>query len=89
VRKPGTVQTGILDFVKHDGEYWWIVDFKSSRPMEGQTETEFLEQQTAYYRPQLLAYEGMLAQARDIDRERIRIGLYFTSIQQWHETGSH
>lgn len=85
VKQPGVIQTGILDFVKQDGDRWWIVDFKTSRPWTGQTEAEFVKQQVQYYRPQLTAYQAMLAKAIGVGIAQIRMGLYFTSLQQWHE----
>ncbi len=85
LKQRGTVQTGILDFVRQDGDVWWIVDFKTSRPATGQGEIEFVEQQAEYYRSQLLAYQAMLAKARRLDLAQIKIGFYFTSLQKWHE----
>jgi ATP-dependent exoDNAse (exonuclease V) beta subunit len=85
VKREGTIHTGILDFVRQDGDCWWIVDFKTSRPKTGQTEAEFVEEQAEYYRPQLAAYQDMLAKTNGIDITQVKKGLYFTSIQQWHE----
>jgi ATP-dependent exoDNAse (exonuclease V) beta subunit len=85
VKQKGIVQTGILDFVRRDGDHWWIVDFKTSRPKTGQTETEFLEEQVEYYRPQLAAYQDMLAKTHGVDLSQVRKGLYFTMLQHWHE----
>jgi ATP-dependent helicase/nuclease subunit A len=85
VNQPGKIQTGILDFVKQDGDRWWIVDFKTSRPVAGQTEAEFVKQHVEFYRPQLTAYQAMLAKVKGVDIAQIRVGLYFTSLQQWHE----
>jgi ATP-dependent exoDNAse (exonuclease V) beta subunit len=85
VKRPGVIQTGILDFVKQDGDRWWIVDFKTSRPGAGQSEAEFVTQQVEYYRHQLIAYRAMLAKAKGIGIAQIGMGLYFTSLHQWHE----
>ncbi len=85
IKRQGTIQKGILDFVRQDENHWWIVDFKTSRPAAGQVEAEFVEQQVEYYRPQLVAYQAMLAKAKGVDIVQIRMGLYFTGIQQWHE----
>ena len=85
MNRPGKIQTGILDFVKQDGDRWWIVDFKTSRPGPGQSEAEFIKQQVEYYRPQLTAYQAMLAKVKGVDAARISVVLYFTSLQQWHE----
>lgn len=81
----GTIQTGILDFVRQDDDHWWIVDFKTSRPKTGQAEAEFIEEQVEYYRPQLTAYQDMLAKTSGIGMAQVRKGLYFTNLQQWHE----
>jgi ATP-dependent exoDNAse (exonuclease V) beta subunit len=91
VKRPGKIQTGVLDFVRQEGNRWWIVDFKTSRPGAGQTEEEFIKQQAEYYRPQLTAYQAMLAKVKGVDVGRISVGLYFTSLQQWHEMtqGAH
>ncbi len=89
VKRPGVIQTGILDFVKQEGDRWWIVDFKTSRPGAGQTEAEFLKQQVQYYRPQLIAYQAMLAKAKGVGIAQIGMGLYFTKLHQWHEITQH
>jgi len=74
VKQPGVIQTGILDFVKQHGDRWWIVDFKTSRPGAGQTEAEFVKQQVQYYRPQLIAYQAMLAKAKGVGIAQIGKG---------------
>ena len=85
VRAPGVIQAGVLDFVKQDGDLWWIVDFKTSRPEAAQGETEFIKDQVEYYLPQLRAYQDMLAKEKGVDIAQVRVGLYFTSLRQWHE----
>ena len=85
LKQPGVVQTGVLDFVRKDQKQWWIVDFKTSRPKEGEKETEFLEHEADHYRAQLMAYRDMLAKTIAIDPTEIKSGLYFTGLQRWHE----
>lgn len=85
VSLPGVIQAGVLDLVKQDGDLWWIVDFKTSRPEAGEGEAEFVKQQAEYYRPQLTAYQAMLAKAKGVDIAQVRVGLYFTNLRQWHE----
>jgi ATP-dependent helicase/nuclease subunit A len=85
VKRLKRIQTGTLDFVRQEGNDWWIVDFKTSRPRVGQGEVEFVEEQVEYYRPQLAAYQTMLAKSTGIEKSHIRKGLYFTSLQHWHE----
>jgi ATP-dependent exoDNAse (exonuclease V) beta subunit len=85
VKTPGIIQAGVLDFVRRDGDAWWIVDFKTSRPEQGQPAEAFVSEQAVYYTPQLNAYRAMLARAENIDESLIRTGLYFTGLQQWFE----
>ncbi|NVM57726.1 MAG: PD-(D/E)XK nuclease family protein, partial [Desulfobacterales bacterium] len=85
LKQPGMIQAGILDFARQDGDHWWIVDFKTSRPDAGEGEANFLKQEADRYRFQLVAYRDMLAKARGIDPAQIKVGLYFTSIQKWYE----
>jgi len=85
VEKSNIIRTGILDFVRKDENYWWIIDFKTSRPEETEKEAQFLARETDLYRPQLMAYRDMLARVKGIDTGKIRTGLYFTRIQKWHE----
>lgn len=84
IKQEGVIQTGILDFVRQDEDRWWIVDFKTSRPTAEQDEAEFVKAKAARYRPQLLAYQGMLAKAQQVDISQIIVGLYFTALQKWH-----
>jgi ATP-dependent helicase/nuclease subunit A len=81
--QPGTIRRGIMDRLAFDGKEWWILDYKTSRPAAGEDWDSFLVQETAKYRPQLLAYREMAAKARGIKPpEAIRLGIYFTACQR-------
>ncbi|MDD5153273.1 MAG: UvrD-helicase domain-containing protein, partial [Desulfovibrionales bacterium] len=84
-RETGTVRSGIIDRVVFDGDYWWLVDYKTTPLSSGIGLEEFLKEQGMLYRGQLLSYREMLAQQRQIDPVEIRLILYFTAIQKAHE----
>jgi len=66
-----------------DGHNWWLLDFKTSRPAQGEDWEAFITQETEKYRPQLLAYREMAAKAQGIEPpEAIRLGIYFTACRK-------
>lgn len=77
-----TVRSGIIDRLVFDGQTWFIVDYKTTPLPEGLSNEAFLQEQTALYRDQLLAYKEMLAHARSLDPALIRLFLYFTALQK-------
>jgi len=80
---PGVIRRGRLDLLAFDGREWWVVDFKTSRPLSGENWEDFLRKEGEKYRPQLLAYREMVAKARNIrPPEAVRLALYFTAIQK-------
>jgi ATP-dependent exoDNAse (exonuclease V) beta subunit len=84
-RATGTVRSGIIDRVVFDGDYWWLVDYKTTPLPSSIGLEEFLKEQGMLYRGQLLTYREMLAQQKQIDPVKIRLILYFTVIQKAHE----
>ena len=81
--QPGAIRRGIIDLVAFDGQDWWLLDFKTSRPAPGEDWEAFITQETEKYRPQLLAYREMAAKAKGIKPpETIRLGIYFTACRQ-------
>jgi len=65
-------------FVDEKGERW-IVDYKTSSPRENETEAQFIKREVALYRKQLETY------AKAFDTEKINLGIYFVTIQQWYD----
>jgi ATP-dependent helicase/nuclease subunit A len=81
--QPGLIRRGVIDRLVFDGQDWWLLDFKSSRPAAGEDSEVFFHQETEKYRPQLLAYREMAAKAKGIEPPAaIRLALYFTAIQK-------
>ena len=79
---PGVLRRGRLDLLAFAGQDWWLVDFKTSRPPAGGDWENFLLKEQEKYRPQLLAYREMIAKAKGINPEAIRLALYFTACQK-------
>jgi ATP-dependent exoDNAse (exonuclease V) beta subunit len=77
---PGVIRRGRLDLLAWDGQEWWLVDFKTSRPPSEEDWEGFVRREAEKYRPQLLAYREMAARAKGIEPpEVIRVGVYFTA----------
>jgi ATP-dependent exoDNAse (exonuclease V) beta subunit len=80
---PGNVRRGKLDRLVFDGETWWILDYKTSRPEPPEDWEKFIARETEKYRPQLLAYREMAAKAKSLEPpEAMRLGIYFTACQK-------
>ncbi len=79
---PDTWRRGKIDRVVFDGESWWILDYKTSRPGKPEDWEDFINRETEKYRPQLLAYREMAAKAKGLRPEDIRLALYFTACQK-------
>ena len=79
---PGTLRRGQIDRLGFDGENWWILDYKTSRPEKPEDWEEFINRETEKYRPQLLAYQEMAARAKGLRMEDIRLAIYFTACQR-------
>ncbi|MEW6657908.1 MAG: UvrD-helicase domain-containing protein [Thermodesulfobacteriota bacterium] len=79
---PGLIRRGVIDLLAFDGESWWLLDYKTSRP-EGEEEwDDFIRGEVEKYRPQLLAYREMAAKAQGLEApESMKMGLYFTAKQ--------
>ena len=79
------VRSGIIDLAAHEGDTWWICDFKTSRPDDGQPLEEFIAHERELYRPQLDAYREMLSRLKDVPEPRIRVGIFLTALLRWEE----
>ncbi|MEA2014323.1 MAG: 3'-5' exonuclease, partial [Thermodesulfobacteriota bacterium] len=81
----GRVSSGVIDLVAPDGNTWWICDFKTSQPEEGQPVEEFIAYERELYRSQIEAYREMLARLKDIPETQIHAGIYLTALLRWEE----
>ncbi|TFG38014.1 MAG: hypothetical protein E4H39_01155, partial [Syntrophobacterales bacterium] len=84
----GGLRSGIIDLAVFDGATWWIVDFKTSRPREGENLEDFLQKEEEKYRPQTDTYRRMVMNLINDDTAKIRSGIYLTALQLWREIKS-
>jgi ATP-dependent exoDNAse (exonuclease V) beta subunit len=82
------IRTGTMDRLVFDGSNWWVVDYKTSRPLTGDTVESFIERESHLYRPQLHAYGEMVANYFKVDISAVRTVLYFTGLQRKVELNS-
>ncbi len=79
---PGTLRRGKIDRLVFDGQDWWLLDYKSSRPEDPSAWEDFIKGEVVKYRPQLLAYREMAARARGLRLEQIKAAIYFTALRR-------
>jgi ATP-dependent helicase/nuclease subunit A len=81
--QPGAIRRGVIDRLAFDGNDWWLLDYKTSRPAAGEDWEAFIAQETETYRPQLLAYREMVAKAKGLASPGdIRAALYYTACRR-------
>lgn len=76
----GAVRHRVIDRVLRDEQgVLWIVDYKTSQPLEGESRQSFLAREQQQYRAQLLDYQWHMQQLMP-EENVIRMALYFTAI---------
>ena len=86
---PDKIRTGTVDRIVFDGSDWWLVDYKTSRPLGGERVESFLERESHLYSPQLNAYGEMVANYFKASLSAVRTVLYFTALQRKVEVKSN
>jgi ATP-dependent helicase/nuclease subunit A len=79
------LRSGIIDLAVFDGTTWWILDFKTSRPKEGEKLEVFVKEEEKKYTPQIDHYRSMLKNLIHDDSQEIRAGIYLTALPLWRE----
>jgi len=83
INDSGASATLIIDrtFIAEKTTKRWLIDYKSSKPVEGETLQTFLEREEEAYTRQLSVYKNALAGLGD---EAIQCALYFTALGHLH-----
>jgi ATP-dependent helicase/nuclease subunit A len=83
----GKLARGIIDrtFIDAETGMRWLVDYKNSRPTEGESLQHFLQREEETYTPQLTLYKNALL---NMGPEPIQCALYFTAMGRLHLLGA-
>jgi ATP-dependent exoDNAse (exonuclease V) beta subunit len=76
------IRTGTVDRIVFDGSNWWVIDYKTSRPLSEETVDGFIAREVQRYRPQLEAYREMVANYFKVEIPKVRAVFYFTALQR-------
>jgi len=76
------IRTGSIDRLVFDGSTWWVVDYKTSRPLSGKSVDGFIAREVQRYRPQLEVYREMVANYFKVEMTKVRAVFYFTALQR-------
>jgi len=79
LRADRVFQAGARPMEAGDG-YLWIVDYKTSVPLGGESAEEFLRRERTVYAPQLRAYGEVLSAARGT-KLPVRLALYYPRLE--------
>lgn len=82
---PGTLRAGTIDLAVFDGQHWWIIDFKTSRPFRNESIEGFIARQENLHRSQMNAYRSMLSTLKETPLDDIHARIYFTFLRRWHD----
>ena len=74
--------SGIIDLAAEIGGRWRLVDFKTSRPAEGEGDGDFRNREIDVYRAQLEAYREMWGKCTGVAESRIDLFLYWTVLRK-------
>lgn len=75
------VYSGIIDLAVEIEGNWGLVDFKTSRPLEGEQIEDFLQREIEAHTPQLLGYREICAKLTGKSRERVDAFIYWTALR--------
>lgn len=82
VHSPDTLYSGVIDLAARIDGKWKLLDFKTSRPAEGEPIEDFRRRESDLYRPQLTAYREMWAKLKGIEEEDVEVFLYWTALRE-------
>jgi ATP-dependent exoDNAse (exonuclease V) beta subunit len=76
------VFSGIVDLAARIEGRWNLVDFKTSRPAEGEGLEDFLQKELDAHRPQMVAYTEIWAKLVNTVPARIDAFIYWTALRE-------
>lgn len=76
----GAVEHRVLDVLRVEGNKAWVVDYKTSVPMEGESAEQFLARETQAYGKVMAAY---CEAVRGMGFGEVGSGLFFLGVGEW------
>jgi ATP-dependent exoDNAse (exonuclease V) beta subunit len=80
--KRDVLYSGVIDLAAQIEGKWNLIDFKTSRPLEGECIEDFLRREMEAYRPQILAYCEIWAKLTATDPARIDAFIFWTALRE-------
>jgi ATP-dependent exoDNAse (exonuclease V) beta subunit len=74
--------SGVIDLAAQIDGKWNLVDFKTSRPVEGESLEDFLRSETEAYGPQILGYREVCAKLTGKDLSEVDAFIYWTALRR-------
>jgi ATP-dependent exoDNAse (exonuclease V) beta subunit len=74
--------SGVIDLAAKIEGKWNLVDFKTSRPLEGECTGDFLRREMEAYRPQILGYCEIWAKLTGTDPALIDAFIFWTALRE-------
>jgi ATP-dependent exoDNAse (exonuclease V) beta subunit len=78
----GVLYSGVIDLAAEIDGKWHLIDFKTSRPREGESVEDFIQSETEAYRPQMLGYREICAKLTGKDVSDVQVFIYWTAIKR-------
>ena len=80
----GEVKNYVIDrtFLDDREEVRWVIDYKTSEPLDGESRADFTARESEAYRDQLQNYAELVSGLRWEHDVPIKTALYFPAIQQ-------
>lgn len=82
VRGKNSLYAGVIDLAGQESGTWKLVDFKTSRPADGESVDDFCRRESELYRAQVSAYREMWAALIGTDVSEIEAFLYWTALRR-------
>jgi ATP-dependent exoDNAse (exonuclease V) beta subunit len=83
LHSPEALFAGVVDLAAFDGQQWRLVDFKTSRPAEGEDVDNFCRKEVAKHAPQIEAYRELVSKVEGVDKDAVSAGVYWTALRRW------
>ena len=74
--------SGVIDLAAEIEGKWSLIDFKTSRPLDGEKAEDFLQREMEAHRPQILAYREIWSKLTAMDAARIDAFIFWTALRE-------